>query len=142
MLRGLTFKVAKARFLYRLQHFNRRPGEESDANSSRGTSTDGESEGTDRGANDARGSWNQKNNIGHGFRRYPGRNNPSMESSVDGDDISNPPGLLIYEYFERELPFHREPLADKASLFSFLFHILQYTRNFFIYLKKGIYCLH
>lgn len=95
---------------------DRRPGEESDANSSRGTSTDGESEGTDRGANDARGSWNQKNNIGHGFRRYAGRNNPSMESSVDTDDISNPPGLLTFEYFERELPFHREPLADKASL--------------------------
>ncbi|KAH6769628.1 hypothetical protein C2S52_014431 [Perilla frutescens var. hirtella] len=93
----------------------RRPGEESDANSSRGTSTDGESEGTDRGTSDARGSWNQKNNINHGFRRYAGRNNPSMESSVDGDDISNPPGRLIYEYFERELPFHREPLADKMS---------------------------
>ncbi|KAG6433638.1 hypothetical protein SASPL_105253 [Salvia splendens] len=99
---------------------HRRHGEESDANSSRGVSTDGDSEGTDRGANDARGSWNQKNNIGHGFRRYAGGNNPSMESSVDGDGISNPPGLLIFEYFERDLPFHREPLADKASLMSTL----------------------
>ncbi|KAK6161047.1 hypothetical protein DH2020_004428 [Rehmannia glutinosa] len=79
----------------------RRPGEESDANSSRETSSDGDSEnGTDRGANNNRG-------------RLAGRNNPYVESSVGGGDISNPPGLLIFEYFERELPFHREPLADK-----------------------------
>lgn len=94
----------------------RRPGEESDANSSRETSTDGDSEcGTYRVANDTQGSWSQKNTSGQGYRKHAGRNNPSTESSVDGDDISNPPGLLIFEYFERELPFHREPLADKAS---------------------------
>ncbi|XP_042052360.1 uncharacterized protein LOC121797733 isoform X1 [Salvia splendens] len=104
---------------------HRRHGEESDANSSRGISTDGDSEGTDRGANDARGSCNQKNNIGHGFRRYAGGNNPSMESSVDGDDISMPPGRLMYEYFERELPFHREPLADKMSKLASQVHQLK-----------------
>ncbi|XP_042055262.1 uncharacterized protein LOC121799829 [Salvia splendens] len=93
----------------------RRPGEESDANSSRGSSTDGESEGTDRGASDAQGSWNQKHNIDHGFRRFAGKNNPSMKPSVEGADVSNPPGLLVFEYFETELPFHREPLADKMS---------------------------
>ncbi|XP_047976159.1 uncharacterized protein LOC125218518 [Salvia hispanica] len=108
---------------------HRRHGEESDANSSRGMSTDGDSEGTDRGANDARGSCNQKNNIGHGFRRYAGGNNPSMESSVDGDDISMPPGRLIFEYFERELPFHREPLADKMSKLASLVHEVKTYRS-------------
>ncbi|KAL3829359.1 hypothetical protein ACJIZ3_018161 [Penstemon smallii] len=93
----------------------RRPGDESDANSSRDTSSNGDSEcGTDRGANNSRRS-----------SRIAGRSNPS----VDGDDISNPPGLLIFEYFERELPFHREPLADKISMLASHFPELKTYRS-------------
>ncbi|KAG8370475.1 hypothetical protein BUALT_Bualt14G0120700 [Buddleja alternifolia] len=95
----------------------RRPGEESDANSSRETSSDGDSE---CGASNNQGSWNQKNTTNQVYSRLGGRSNSFKGSSVDGDDISNPPGLLIFEYFERELPFHREPLADKASNMSIL----------------------
>ncbi|GER46884.1 hypothetical protein STAS_23947 [Striga asiatica] len=65
----------------------RRPGEESDANSSRDTSSDGDCES---------GTNSRDNNA-----RVP--------------SASNPPGLLIFEYFEKELPFHREPLADKMA---------------------------
>ncbi|GFP85119.1 hypothetical protein PHJA_000655700 [Phtheirospermum japonicum] len=88
----------------------RRPGEESDANSSRETSSDGESEsGTGRRANNARS---------HGYSRHAG-----------SGDISNPPGLLIFEYFERELPFHREPLADKMSVLASRFPELKTYRS-------------
>ncbi|KAL7144404.1 hypothetical protein ABFS83_07G009700 [Erythranthe nasuta] len=88
----------------------RKPGEESDANSSRETSSDGGSEyGTDRGAHNTRASRSQKNR--------------------HGDDISIPPGLLIFEYFERELPFHREPLADKMSILASSFPELKTHRS-------------
>ncbi|XP_011100815.1 uncharacterized protein LOC105178921 [Sesamum indicum] len=108
----------------------RRPGEESDATSSRETSSDGDSEcGTDRGASSNQGSWSQKNTVGQGYSRFAGRNNPLTESSIDGDDISNPPGLLIFEYFERELPFHREPLADKMSILASRFPQLKTYRS-------------
>lgn len=102
---------------------NRRPGEESDAtNSSRETCSDSDSEyGTDRVTTSIQGSWNLKNSIGQGHSRLQGRKNAFMEPTVDGDDITNPPGRLVFEYFERELPFHREPLADKASVFFFIF---------------------
>lgn len=90
-------------------HNGSRPGEESDANSSRETTSDGDSEcENDRGASNSRGSWG-----------LAGRNSPPMGSSTGRDDVSNPPGLLVFEYFERELPFHREPLADKASTISY-----------------------
>ncbi|GER33379.1 hypothetical protein STAS_09512 [Striga asiatica] len=79
----------------------RRPGEESDANSSRDTSSDGDNEsGTNTRANSARGPL-----------------------------VSNPPGLLIFEYFERELPFHREPLADKMLILASRFPKLKTYRS-------------
>ncbi|KAL0323420.1 UNVERIFIED_CONTAM: hypothetical protein Sangu_1961300 [Sesamum angustifolium] len=97
--------------------YAKRPGEESDTYTS---SSDGDHEcGTDRGADNNRGSWHQQSATGQGYNRLTGKNHGFMGSSVDGGDISNPPGLLIFEYFERELPFHREPLADKASLLIF-----------------------
>ncbi|XP_051127681.1 uncharacterized protein LOC127249096 isoform X2 [Andrographis paniculata] len=109
----------------------RRAGEESDAtNSSRETCSDSDSEyGGDRWTNSVQGSWNQKNTIGKAHSRLQGRNNVSMGSSVDGDDIANPPGRLVFEYFERELPFHREPLADKMSSLAARFPELKSYRS-------------
>lgn len=121
--------IHAAPFIWPVIH-PRRPGEESDATSSRETSSDGDSEcGTDRGASSNQGSWSQKNTVGQGYSRFAGRNNPLTESSIDGDDISNPPGLLIFEYFERELPFHREPLADKMSILASRFPQLKTYRS-------------
>ncbi|KAG5522095.1 hypothetical protein RHGRI_034332 [Rhododendron griersonianum] len=91
----------------------RRPGEESDADSSRETSSDGGSEcGAERGTNHAQGAWSQRNNmhaIAQSFNRL----------SVDKGEISDPPGFLLFEYFDSAPPFSREPLADKASRFLF-----------------------
>lgn len=42
------------------------------------------------------------------------RNKLLIGSAIDEREISNPPGLLIFEYFAHDLPFGREPLADKA----------------------------
>ncbi|XP_073302600.1 uncharacterized protein [Primulina huaijiensis] len=90
------------------------PHDDGDANSSRETSSDGGSEyGTDKDVSNNQKLSNQHAATVQEHNELTGRNNPSMGSTVGGD-ISNPPGLLIFEYFEKELPFHREPLADKA----------------------------
>ncbi|XP_011071409.1 uncharacterized protein LOC105156861 isoform X2 [Sesamum indicum] len=105
----------------------RRPGEESDTYTS---SSDGDNEcGADRGADNNRGYWHQQSAMGQGYYRLTGKNHGFMGSSVDGGDISNPPGLLIFEYFERELPFHREPLADKISILASRFPVLKTYRS-------------
>lgn len=36
-------------------------------------------------------------------------------SSSDEGDAENPQGCLLFEYLEQDSPYHREPLADKAS---------------------------
>ncbi|PIM99122.1 hypothetical protein CDL12_28387 [Handroanthus impetiginosus] len=107
----------------------RRPSEESDSNSSRETSSGDSDGGTDKGADNTRRSWNQKNTIDQGYNRLAGRNNSFTESSIYEDDISNPPGRLIFEYFEKELPFHREPLADKMSILASHFPELKMYRS-------------
>ncbi|KAL3505672.1 hypothetical protein ACH5RR_031054 [Cinchona calisaya] len=67
----------------------RRPGEESDADSSRETSSDGSGEiGADGGGNNVQGHENE---------------------------IKDPPGLLIFEYLAQDQPYGREPLVDKIS---------------------------
>ncbi|KAF2308300.1 hypothetical protein GH714_039924 [Hevea brasiliensis] len=98
----------------------RRPGEESDAESSRETSSDGSSDyRAERGVNNgAWGSWIQQNitdaNI-QSLNRLSLRNKPVRGSSSDECEISNPTGQLIFEYMEHASPFTREPLADKIS---------------------------
>ncbi|KAF7146241.1 hypothetical protein RHSIM_Rhsim04G0231500 [Rhododendron simsii] len=66
---------------------DRRPGEESDADSSRETSSDGGSDcGAERGTNHVQGAWSLRNNMramAQSFNRL----------SVDEGEISDPPGL-------------------------------------------------
>lgn len=91
----------------------RRPGEESDAESSRETSSDGSSDnGVERRINAfVEGTWNQQKiadaNV-QSFSRLSLRNRPFVGSSSDESE-------LMFEYFEHDPPFSREPLADKAS---------------------------
>lgn len=100
--------------------FNRRPGEESDTDSSRETSSDLSFEvGPVRGANGAlRRVCKQPADID--VQRFNGlliKDQPSTDSSCDEAEIPNPPGQLVFEYFERDPPYSREPLADKVGLF-------------------------
>ncbi|KAG8658876.1 uncharacterized protein LOC110612245 isoform X2 [Manihot esculenta] len=96
----------------------RRPGEESDAESSRETSSDGSSEyGADRGVNNVlQWNWTQQNVVDANIKslnRLSLRNKPFRGSSSDECEISNPSGQLVFEYMEHASPFTRQPLADK-----------------------------
>jgi len=48
---------------------------------------------------------------------------PFMGSSSDETESCNPPGQLIFEFFEHESPYNREPLATKASYHLLDLHI-------------------
>lgn len=99
----------------------RRLGEESDADSLKETSSDDSSEygaGASRVANKVHGSWNQQILIGStidGIKHLSLKKDPLLESSGDEKEMGNSPGLLAFEYFERNQPYGREPLADKIS---------------------------
>ncbi|XVF38804.1 hypothetical protein REPUB_Repub20aG0133500 [Reevesia pubescens] len=102
----------------------RRPGEESDTESSRETSSDGSNSdcGLGRRANkvvQAQGAWSQLEIADANIQRLTRmsvRNRPFGGSSSDESDSCNPPGQLIFEYLEHDQPFSREPLADKISV--------------------------
>ncbi|KAJ8528787.1 hypothetical protein K7X08_030431 [Anisodus acutangulus] len=95
----------------------RRPGEESDADSLKETSSDDSSEygaGASKVANKVHGSWNQQIVI-DGIKHLSLKKDPLLESSGDENEMGTSPGLLVFEYFERNQPYGREPLADKIS---------------------------
>ncbi|XP_076891273.1 uncharacterized protein LOC143542604 isoform X1 [Bidens hawaiensis] len=87
----------------------RRPGEESDSGSSRATSSDGSYE--------PRVEENNAGSVTKSFNKLKLRSGDMLVGNevTEEGEIRNPPGLLIFEYFERALPYHRAPLADKIS---------------------------
>lgn len=105
---------------------NRRPGEYSDAESSREISSNGSSDcEAERGANDALNEpWSKLNLTGAdslSYKRHSLRKEPIVAAFSSGEhEITNPPGLLTFEYLERDPPFGREPLADKVGYFHLL----------------------
>lgn len=111
----------------------RRPGDESDAESSRETSSDGSSDcGAERGINGiVDNAWSRQNIAdvnGNGWNRVLPREKPLTGSSSDESEICNPRGQLVFQYLEHDQPFGREPLADKASIVSE--HFTQLNLNF------------
>ncbi|CAO2832171.1 unnamed protein product [Amaranthus hypochondriacus] len=104
----------------------RMPDEESDE-SSRETSSDG--------SNDFENgfySWNQHDHsvsTPQGMKELSPRFKPSNCSSSDEGEISSSPGVLMFEYFEHDSPFIREPLADKISLLASRFPELNTYRS-------------
>ncbi|WCJ23365.1 hypothetical protein M5689_005395 [Euphorbia peplus] len=129
-LSGIQLYIDPSRPLPRL----RRPGEETDAESSRETSSDGSSDfGADRVVNN--GAWvprTQQNfmdaNI-QSLSKLSLRSKPLKGSSSDECEISNPPGRLVFEYMEHASPFTREPLADKISVLTSQFPELKTLRS-------------
>ncbi|KAL3508138.1 hypothetical protein ACH5RR_033520 [Cinchona calisaya] len=97
----------------------RRPGEESDADSSRETCSDSSGEiGADGGGSNVQGMHRQQNLMGtlaQGLSRISLTNNTFAELLGDENEIKNPPGLLIFEYLAKDQPYSREPLVDKIS---------------------------
>ncbi|XP_011042731.1 PREDICTED: uncharacterized protein LOC105138374 [Populus euphratica] len=112
----------------------RRPGEESDTESSRETSSDGSCDyGAERVAsNGVWEPWSQLNvtdaNI-QSLNRLSLRNKPFRGSSSDECEISNPPGPPIFEYMEYASPFTRQPLADQISVLASQFPELKTFRS-------------
>ncbi|KAK9933894.1 hypothetical protein M0R45_021066 [Rubus argutus] len=99
----------------------RRPGDESDAESSRETSSDGSSDcGAERGINGiVDTAWSRQNIAdvnGNGWNRVLPREKPLTGSSSDESEICNPRGQLVFQYLEHDQPFGREPLADKIQV--------------------------
>ena len=107
----------------------RRPGEESEAESSRETSSAGSSdcEAERRAKGVADGAWNQHNPMNlnsQRMNRLSLREKSCMSSSSDESEAYNSSGVLVFEYLEQEQPHMRKPLADKANPISWrLFYL-------------------
>ena len=126
LLHDLLFRISS----------HRRHGDDSDAESSRETSSDGSSDyGAERGINGVVDNACRQNIAdvnGHGWNRGLLRDKPLTGSSSDESESCNPPGQLVFQYLEHDQPFGREPLADKASIISERFTKL----NSFISFRK------
>ncbi|XP_057483391.1 uncharacterized protein LOC130770103 [Actinidia eriantha] len=99
----------------------RRHGEESDAESSRETSSGGSSdcEADRRAKGVGDGSWSQKNLMNlnsQQMNRLSLREKSLVSSSSDEAETCTSPGTLLFEYLEQEPPHNRKPLTDKISV--------------------------
>ncbi|GAA0185233.1 hypothetical protein LIER_32521 [Lithospermum erythrorhizon] len=107
--------------------------DDSDANSSRETSSNGSSEGIPNGQiSNILGTErfeNSRSAVIRGFNMLSPRNNHLVELSTDENEISNPPGRLVFEYMEHEPPYSREPLADKISALTSLYPEIKPLRS-------------
>lgn len=114
-LSGIQLYIDPSRTSPRL----RRPGEESDTESSRETSSDDSSDF---------GVGKRVNNVVP-VTNVQRLNRQVVSSSSDESEMCNPPGQLIFEYFEHEVPFIREPLSDKIALLASQFPELRTYRS-------------
>lgn len=55
--------------------------------------------------------------IAEGLSRLSFTSIPNRGLSGNENGVNNPPGVLVFEYLERNQPYSREPLADKAISF-------------------------
>lgn len=106
--------------------FTRKPGEDSDAESSRETSSAGSSDcEAERRAKSVvdgmRGPHNLMTLNSQRMSKLTLRDKPPLNSFSDEAEVCSSPGLLVFEYFEQQQPHHRPPLYDKASPFSLRF---------------------
>lgn len=112
----------------------RRHGDDSDAESSRVTSSaiGSKFEAEKRAKGGADGLWSQHNLMNlnsQGVQRLTLRDKPLHCSSNNVTEISNSTGLLVYEYLEQEQPHHRKPLYDKVSSLASQFPDIKICRS-------------
>lgn len=106
--------------LYTDPHRLRKPGEDSDAESSRETSSAGssdcEAERRAKSIVDGLRVQHDLMSLSHQrMSRLTLRDKPPMSSSSDETEVCSSPGQIVFEYFEQEQPHHRQPLYDKIS---------------------------
>ncbi|KAF3793838.1 hypothetical protein EJ110_NYTH09089 [Nymphaea thermarum] len=112
----------------------RRPGEESDRESYRDTSSDASSDldygKSMKSSNNGAWSWHSSSEINMlRLERDYAREKSSISqggfSSDDGDASNNSCDCLMFEFFEQNPPYNRQPLTDKACIrFRFHFPVL------------------
>lgn len=91
---------------------DRRPGEDSDSDF-RDSSSDGSSD-----CEPERGLKYSRDEITLTMDRFSLRDqHPALQEDFSSDEgeSTNSQGRLLFEYLERDVPYSREPLADKAS---------------------------
>ncbi|OVA13839.1 Protein of unknown function DUF789 [Macleaya cordata] len=104
----------------------RRPGEDSDGDLYKDSSSDGSSDcELERGLRYSREQRNCQHLSSEAALRM---NNLSLrdkqeEFSIDEGEPGNSRGCLLFEFFEQDPPYSREPLADKAGLLLSLHNI-------------------
>lgn len=109
----------------------RKSGDESDESSSETSSAGSSDCETERRAS-CSGVWRQQHLVESALQGMNGlsvRNNAFNGSSSDEGEYTSSAGALIFEYFEHEPPFNREPLADKISLLASRFSELKTYRS-------------
>uniref|UniRef100_A0A7N0UIP4 Uncharacterized protein n=1 Tax=Kalanchoe fedtschenkoi TaxID=63787 RepID=A0A7N0UIP4_KALFE len=112
----------------------RRHGEDSDIGSSRETSSEGS---YDRDAeredihpnNRSPGLQNVTENDIRSFNRLSIKDRISIDASSSEGEIQGTLGAVAFEFFERESPFIREPLANKISILASRFPGLKTYRS-------------
>ncbi|XP_068643532.1 uncharacterized protein [Aristolochia californica] len=103
---------------FRASNKSRRAGEDSDGDYYRDTSSDGSSDSElERNL-----QWNRQYMISEATQRMDRLDlrkkclvSPQEDFSSDDGELGNSQGQLLFEYFERDQPYSREPLADKIS---------------------------
>lgn len=120
--------------LYLDPHRLRRPGDDSDADSSRETSSAGSSdcEAERQAKSFVDGARGRHNDINLTSQRVNGltlRDKPPISSSNEETEACSSPGQLVFEYFEQEQPHYRQPLYDKVSYLASHFPELQSYRS-------------
>ncbi|KAK3194189.1 hypothetical protein Dsin_025499 [Dipteronia sinensis] len=106
--------------LYIDPHRLRRPGEDSDAETSRETtcsaeSSDHEAETLAKGVDGTRDQHNLMNLNSQRLNRLALSDKQTVSSTSDETEFCCSPRFPIFEYFEQEQPRHRKPLYDKVS---------------------------
>ncbi|KAL5791884.1 hypothetical protein ACOSP7_000478 [Xanthoceras sorbifolium] len=112
----------------------RRPGEDSDTESSREVtcsagSSDHETERRAKGVDGTRGQHNLMNSNSHRLNRLSLRDKQTVSSIRDETEFCNSARSLIFEYFEQEQPHHRKPLYDKVSSLASQFPDIKMCRS-------------
>ncbi|KAM7271311.1 hypothetical protein ACFE04_030525 [Oxalis oulophora] len=111
---------------------SRRPGEDSDSDF-RDSSSEGSSDSeADRRLHNAREHQNVTSDLSPRIDRLSLRDNLTAlheDCSSDEGESMNSQSYLLFEYFEHNLPFCREPLADKISDLACRFPTLKTLRS-------------
>ncbi|KAL4179029.1 hypothetical protein AMTRI_Chr13g85230 [Amborella trichopoda] len=116
---------------------SRKPGEESDGDSYKDTSSEGSDFEVERGLKYAKEQWNLHNSSGvstltmerSSMREKNMKPHPQEGSSSDAGEVCNSNGSLLFEFFEQDPPYSREPLAGKVFDLANRFPQLQTLRS-------------